>query len=387
MAVASDPRRAAVERLASRAWSRLVAVARAEAGPDGAEDAVQDVLLRLAAGVGELPADEQRATAYAATAVRRAARAGAVRRGAVLDVEDDASPDDDVVERLETRRRLVAFARALDAVPSGLRRTLALDAAGWTRSEVAAATGLSERAVRRALEEHRAPVLAATLASLDGTDCERFADTLAAYGAGAGTPRPGGPVAAHLEVCDACAAGLRRAAAVRRTLRAALGAPLAPAALATLGGGTALLSALKLPLAVLAIGAAATAGTVAALREADGTPPRRAPTEASRPSKPAAPPVPVPHAAPPITAPVRPAAPAIPAARPVSPAPAPVAPRAVPRPAIREGTAQRPRRRAAPASATPATAPARPASRRAAPSEKPPPVRSTPCAQQGLCAP
>jgi RNA polymerase sigma factor (sigma-70 family) len=194
-----------------RPW--LIATARrAGAGAD-AEDAVQDVLARLATGTG-LPRDERSAMAYAATAVRRRAldlRATGLSRVPPAIVEDPPGP----AEEHERRRALRAFAQALEALPERPRAVLVLDAAGWSRTDIARRLDVSERVVKRVLADHRGAVVAAASAAVGGDDCVRLSATLATYAAGIGRPRFAGPVAQHLEVCDACRLALVRARALR----------------------------------------------------------------------------------------------------------------------------------------------------------------------------
>lgn len=202
-----------VERLATvrRPW--LIATARrAGAGAD-AEDAVQDVLARLAAGAA-LPRDERRAMAYAATAVRRRALDLATT-GASSAPPPLAEDVDGPAEEHERRRALRAFTQAVATLPERPRAVLVLDAAGWSRMQIARHLEVSERVVKRVLAEHRGAVVATAAAAVDGADCVRLSATLAAYGAGVGRPRFDGPVVRHLEVCDACRLALVRARALR----------------------------------------------------------------------------------------------------------------------------------------------------------------------------
>ena len=224
-----------VERLATvrRPW--LIATARrAGAGAD-AEDAVQDVLARLAAGAA-LPRDERSALAYAATAVRRraldlAATGGPPPPPAVP--EDPPGPAEDH----ERRRALRAFMQALEALPERPRAVLVLDAAGWSRADIARRLEVSDRVVKRVLTDHRSVVVATASAAVGGADCARLSATLATYAAGIGRPRLAGPVARHLEVCDACRLALVRARALRALFPppAAFGIGAAPAPAVPLG--------------------------------------------------------------------------------------------------------------------------------------------------------
>jgi len=236
-------------RLAAGGRARLVAVARrAGAGAD-AEDAVQDVLARLAAGA-ELPADEDRAVAYVTTAVRR--RALDLARRPPAAPEADVAADPQPHEDHERRRALRAFAQALQPLPERARAVLVLDAAGWSRADVARQLGTSERVVKRLLDRHRAAAVAGAAAAVGGADCDRLEATLASYATGAGRLRPDGPAARHLEVCDACRLALVRSRALRALLppppAITLPVPVAPAA----------------PLAALKLGAAVVAAITAA---------------------------------------------------------------------------------------------------------------------------
>jgi RNA polymerase sigma factor (sigma-70 family) len=240
-----------VERLATvrRPW--LIATARrAGAGAD-AEDAVQDVLARLAAGAA-LPRDERGALAYAATAVRRRALDLATARAAPEVPPAVAEEAPGPAEDHERRRALRAFAQALEALPERPRAVLVLDAAGWSRADIARRLEVSERVVKRTLADHRSAVVASASAAVGGEDCVRFSATLATYAAGIGRPRFGGPVARHLEVCDACRLTLVRA----RALRALFPPPTA------FGIGAAPTPAV--PLVALKIGAAIVAAVTAA---------------------------------------------------------------------------------------------------------------------------
>jgi RNA polymerase sigma factor (sigma-70 family) len=222
-----DDRQATVRRLAAATFARLVATARAAgAGPD-AEDAVQDVLARLVAGAGDLPAEPERLEAYAAAAVRR--RALDLRERRRLDAEpaDAATPQTGPAEAYERRRALRAYVQAVGDLPERTRAALVLDAAGWDRAAVAARLRVSERAVKRELDEHRLAVLARVAADLDGSECDRLAATLAAYATTGRAPRPGGPVARHLDLCDACRAARLAALRTRTALRSIFGVPTA----------------------------------------------------------------------------------------------------------------------------------------------------------------
>jgi DNA-directed RNA polymerase specialized sigma24 family protein len=285
-----DPgRRAdAVRFLARERWARLVRSAHA-AGPD-AEDAVQDVLERLAAGAGMPPADPERLTAYAAVAVRRRAHELATRRRIVEAAAVDVPGDDpEPAAVVEQRRLLTAYAGAVARAPVGVRQAVVLDAAGWSRGHVAAACGLSERAVKRLLETHRAPVLVAAARAADGTDCERLAETIAVCVAGHWRPRRNGPVSAHLSVCASCRAAVARARATRAALRALFPAPTGLAPPISLEAAAVPLVAGSLGgpwLVGLAVSAAVSAGALGVVARDAG---RAAPAAASAPVTAAAP--------------------------------------------------------------------------------------------------
>jgi len=238
--------------LATVGRPRLVAVARRAGAGEDAEDAVQDVLARLAAGA-DLPADEARATAYATTAVRHRARD--LARRATSAPEADAATEPEPADDHERRRALRAFAQAVEPLPERARAVLVLDAAGWSRAEVARHLGTTERVVKRLLDRHRAAVVADAASAVGGADCARLAATLASYAGGAGRLRADGPAARHLEVCDACRLALVRARALRALLppppAIGLPVPAAPAAPAA-------------PLAALKVGAAVVAAVTAA---------------------------------------------------------------------------------------------------------------------------
>jgi RNA polymerase sigma factor (sigma-70 family) len=277
-------------RLATAGRARLVGVARrAGAGAD-AEDAVQDVLARLAAGA-ELPADEHRAQAYVTAAVRR--RALDLARRAPTAPEADVATEPQPHTDYERRRALRAFAQALEPLPERARAVVVLDAAGWSRADVARRIGTSERVVKRLLDRHRADAVAGAAAAVGGADCARLEATLATYAAGAARLRPAGPAARHLEVCDACRLALVRSRALRALLppppAITLPVPVAPAA----------------PLAALKVGAA----VVAAITAAGGAGLLRQPTGAA-------------HTIPPV---VGLAEPALPRAAPPPSVPQPVA--------------------------------------------------------------
>ncbi len=257
-----------VERLATVRRSWLIATARrAGAGAD-AEDAVQDVLARLAAG-SALPRDERQALAYAATAVRRRALdlAATSTSSAPRPVADE---EHGPAEDHERRRALRAFTQALDALPERPRAVLVLDAAGWSRTQIARRLEVSERVVKRVLAEHRSAVVATATAAVDGADCTRLSATLATYAAGVGRPRFEGPVVRHLEVCDACRLALVRARALRALFPppTAFGIGAAPAPAAPL-------VAFKLGAAIVAAVTAAGGVGLVAHRPAPGHPPAR----------------------------------------------------------------------------------------------------------------
>ena len=272
----------ALRYLAGAARPRLVAAARRVAAARHAEDAVQDVLARLAAGAGELPAEPVALAAYASVAVRRQAVALARAEGPPAPPRE-TGVEADPVEELERRRALAAYVAALDGLPQRARATLALDAAGWPRAAVGRAVGTSERAVKRIVDEHRANVLARAVRALDGSDCARLAETLAAYGAGAGRPRADGPVARHLEVCDACRAALAAERRTRRALRALLPLPFAgPLAPPRHGGGAAGAHAIAAK-ALTGVALVAGGGAVALHARTGGSPPPVAPARVAHP--------------------------------------------------------------------------------------------------------
>jgi hypothetical protein len=152
--------------------------------------------------------------AYAATAVRRRALdlAAAGTSSAPPPVaEAESGPAEDH----EHRRALRAFTQALAALPERPRAVLVLDAAGWSRTQIARHLEVSERVVKRVLADHRSAAVATATAAVDGADCARLGPTLATYAAGVGRPRFDGPVVRHLEVCDTCRLALVRARALR----------------------------------------------------------------------------------------------------------------------------------------------------------------------------
>ncbi len=127
-----------------------------------------------------------------------------------------------------------------------------LDAAGWSRAAIARRLEVSERVVKRVLAEHRSVVIATATAAVGGADCARLSATLATYAAGFGRPRLGGPVARHLEICDACRLSLVRARALR--------ALFPPPSAFGIGAG----STPATPLVALKLGAAIVAAVTAA---------------------------------------------------------------------------------------------------------------------------
>ncbi len=224
-------RDALIEWLATARRSRLIAAARrAGAGAD-AEDAVQDVLSRLALDTAALPAEAGRALAYATVAVRR--RAIDLHRRALGEPRATETADALADEALDRQSALRAFAQAVAGLPETARAVVVLDAAGWSRAAVGARLQITERAVKRSLDRYRVEAVTRAAAAVSGEDCDRLGPTLQAYAAGAGEPRADGPVAQHLEVCLPCRLALARARAQRAALRALYPPPsafaLAPA--------------------------------------------------------------------------------------------------------------------------------------------------------------
>ena len=75
----------------------------------------------------------------------------------------------------EHRRALRAFTQALAALPERPRAVLVLDAAGWSRTQIARHLEVSERVVKRVLADHRSAAVATATAAVDGADCARLA--------------------------------------------------------------------------------------------------------------------------------------------------------------------------------------------------------------------
>jgi DNA-directed RNA polymerase specialized sigma24 family protein len=252
-------RDAIVRHLALARRPRLVAAARAAGAGDEAEDAVQEVLAALAAGVGSLPLEEERAEAYALTAVRRRARARASGAAPAAAVPSDPGrgPDADLEERLGVR----AFTDAIRDLAPRVRAVLVLDAAGWPRAAIAARLGTSERSVKRMLDEERGAAMARARRALDGEDCTRLHTTLAAFGRGSGLPRPGGPAARHLATCPACRAALASARRTRTALESLFPPPVAAMPVAPIAPAPVVALVAK-GLATALVGAAITAGSL-----------------------------------------------------------------------------------------------------------------------------
>jgi RNA polymerase sigma factor (sigma-70 family) len=252
-------RDAIVRHLALARRPRLVAAARAAGAGDEAEDAVQEVLAALAAGVGSLPLDEERAEAYALTAVRRRARAHARTAAPAGDVPSDPrrGPEAELEERLGVR----AFAEAIRDLAPRARAVLVLDAAGWPRAAIAARLQTSERSVKRMLDEERGAAMARARRALDGEDCARLGATLAAFGRGSGLPRPGGPAARHLASCPACRAALATARRTRAALESLFPPPVAAVPVAPLAPAP-VIALLAKGVATALVGAAITAGSL-----------------------------------------------------------------------------------------------------------------------------
>lgn len=295
MATPIDSRHRQVDWLARTRFARLVAVARRAGAGTDAEDAVQDVLVRLA-GAAVLPSDPDRLTAYAATAVRREALRG---RSHHVDLDDDPTVSSDPVGAHERDRAVRAFVVAIRPLAERDRAVLVLDAAGWSRRAIAGHLAISERVVSRSIDDHRAAALARAAAALDGSDCSRLRLTLSACAVTGYRPRPAGPVADHLEVCDACRSALARARATRSALAALFPIPLAPAI-----GGTGVATAV-VARRIVATAVAVTAGATAIplVRHSPRPAPTRAPNVAPPPATPA--PGPTPRALAPPSSPTR----------------------------------------------------------------------------------
>jgi RNA polymerase sigma factor (sigma-70 family) len=253
-----------VRHLALARRPRLIAAARAAGAGDEAEDAVQEVLARLAAGAGRLPLEEIEAEAYAVTAVRRRALRHRPATTTLPEAPADADGPDGALER---RLGVQAFADAIRDLPPQARATLVLDAAGWSRAAIAGRLGSSERAVKRVLDEERATAIARARQSLDGTECERLAATLEAFALGSWKPRADGPAARHLALCPACRAAVAGARRTRAALRSLFPpptsgpVPVAPAAAAPV------IALLAKGVAAALVGAALTVGSLHAFDE------------------------------------------------------------------------------------------------------------------------
>ncbi len=219
------------ERLADLVANRfhsLVGTARSAGAGADAEDVVQDVVARFLEHGRELPEQADALAAYLRRSVARDSGRRIARRPGPLPGEvRDPAPE--LADLLEDRRRVRAYARALERLPGDIRPVLLLDVAGLDRATIARRTGRSERSVKRVLAEHTGAVLARAVADVDGTACVRLTATLDALAANGWRPRPDGETARHLEVCDACRLAYLEA---RRTRIAVGSGLLLPAALA-----------------------------------------------------------------------------------------------------------------------------------------------------------
>ena len=166
-ATVARARQRAVAELAGRHHARLVRTAHAVAGPDAAEDAVQDVYRALLSARTPTPADGDRLLAYAIVATRRAA----LRQGSAEVVDPDAvaaAPTAGLgVERAALARVfLEAWFRAAAAAPHTAGRVVVADALDVPRAEIAASQERTVRGVRRDLERHRDRIRQRALAAL-----------------------------------------------------------------------------------------------------------------------------------------------------------------------------------------------------------------------------
>ena len=216
-----DARRERLAALVAERFASLVRTARKAGAGDDAEDVVQDVVTRFLEHDRALPEHADALTAYLRRSVARdSARRRAEQSEALTD--EPADPGPDVVDAIDDRRRVRAYARALARLPADIQPVLLLDVAGVDRRTIASRTGRSERSVKRVLAEHSGAVLALVVADIDGTTCTKLQATLDALAANGMRPRRGGEVARHLAACDACQLAYLEA---RRT-RIAVGAVL-----------------------------------------------------------------------------------------------------------------------------------------------------------------
>ncbi len=344
--------------VAGRFASLVGTARRAGAGAD-AEDVVQEVVTRFLEEGRALP---EQADALAAYLHRSVARDSARRRSRGDDAlrGEPADPAPEPADALEDRRRIRAYARALERLPDAVRPVLLLDVAGLDRATIARRTGLSERSVKRVLAENAGAVLAEVVAEIDGTACARLTETLQALAVNGLSPRVGGATARHLEVCDACRLAYLE---VRRTRTAVGSVLLLPAGLARkattalLGRAARTVVHARRAVVLPAVASLSAVVPLVAFPHLDRVPGHTArPRAAGYVAAPAE--SPPPHAAARIVA------------RPVAPASA-------------EPTPRRPRRR--PARKVVATAP-RHVVVRPAPPPPSPPVRSEPAASGAACA-
>lgn len=232
------------ERLAALVASRfasLVGTARRSGAGADAEDVVQEVVTRFLEHDRDVPRQADALTAYLRRSIARDSARRAARRSEVLpDEVPEVAPE--LADAMEDRRRVGAYARALERVPRDVRPVLLLDVAGLDRATIAARTGRSERSVKRVLAEHSGAVLARVVADVDGTACARLTATLDAAAASGWRLRPGGETAAHLEVCDACRLSYLEA---RRTRVAVGSVLLLPAGLVREAAGSVVVRSLR----------------------------------------------------------------------------------------------------------------------------------------------
>jgi DNA-directed RNA polymerase specialized sigma24 family protein len=213
--------------VAARFGSLVGTARRAGAGAD-AEDVVQEVVTRFLEQGRDVPEQADALAAYLRRSVARDSGRGTARRFEELP-EELPENGTELADAMEDRRRVGAYARALERLPQDVQPVLLLDVAGLDGATIAARTGRSERSVKRVLAEHAGAVLSTVVAEVDGTACVRLSATLEAVAATGWRLRRDGETTRHLEVCDACRLSYLEA---RRTRVAVGSVLLLPAGLA-----------------------------------------------------------------------------------------------------------------------------------------------------------
>lgn len=207
----------------ARKWAAL--------GRDDVEEAVDEAIAQAARGMRGLR--EEAVYDYLRTAAHRALnrrkqRAGRASAPVAADLDfdqilGDAPRPDDLLIADEDRQVVRDIAASLDARTGAVMRLKHVD--GLERKDVAEALGISEKAVKKAIEKGNRICRDLYTRAEDGALCAERARSLGAVLGGSATDKDTRALEQHIAHCAGCRNELRRAAALRRAVAALIPLP------------------------------------------------------------------------------------------------------------------------------------------------------------------